>query len=312
MKDHSNPDQTLSDCGEEALLKRLFPPKKPQGSDLIVGIGDDCAVVDVGRGNGYQLLKTDAVVQGVHFLADELPVRVGKKAINRVASDCAAMGGRLDAVLVTLAAPENTPVERIVQLYEGMEAACQESGARIVGGETTSLPRESPLLLSIAATGWVKKKSLTMRSGGQVGDLLWVTGRLGGSLQGKHLDFSPRLREGQWLGAQSWVSAMMDLSDGLAKDLPRLAQASQTSYSIDRQRIPKKRGCLLKQALGDGEDYELLFASHGQLESTILKAWQDTFDALELSCIGRLESPAVAPSTLAGGWEHFTSPIEKK
>ena len=208
---------------------------------MLVGAGDDCAVIGRPRDARWQLLKTDAVVEGVHFLAAEDPQRVGWKALCRAISDIAAMGGVPAHALITLAAPPTTRVARVKALYAGLRKAARKYGVAIVGGETSRSP--GPLFLNVALTGWVERQHCVLRSGGRPGDLLYVTGRLGGSLAGKHLDFQPRLEEARWLVSHFKPRAMMDLSDGLAADLPRLAAASHCGYVVDEERLPLNRGC---------------------------------------------------------------------
>jgi tRNA threonylcarbamoyl adenosine modification protein YjeE len=127
-----------------------------------------------------------------------------------------------------------------------------------------------------------------LRSGGQPGDLLFATGTLGGSLAGHHLDFVPRLAEARWLVSHARPTAMMDLSDGIAADLPRLAAASKCSYALDEAAVPKTRGCSLEQALNDGEDYELLFAMPPRLAKRLAGQWRERFPKVPLSHIGQL------------------------
>ena len=140
-----------------------------------------------------------------------------------------------------------------------------------------------------------------MRSGGKPGDAIWVTGRLGGSLVGKHLSFFPRVEEGRWIAANLRPTAMMDLSDGLAMDLPRLAKSSGCGFRLMREAIPISEGCLLDQALGDGEDFELLFTAPPDVD---VIGWREMFPGLELTRIGDLV-PEGQGDSLAGGWDHF-------
>jgi len=293
----------LSDVGEDALISRLVRGLD-QGDDVLVGPGDDCAVIDLGISDVYQLLKTDSLVEGVHYLPDTDACRVGWKAIARVLSDFAAMGGYPGHLLVTIALPATQELRYVEALYKGMEKCASRYGAVICGGETSAVPDGSAAVISIAGTGWVKKDQLVRRSGGEVGDLVLVTGELGGSIKGKHLSFSPRLDEVKWLTEHCCLHAMMDLSDGLARDLPRLAKASGCGYQIDKATIPRNRECSVAQALGDGEDYELLFTLAADEVSRLKDEWSIAFPALELSVVGSLTSePVDLPS---GGWEHFS------
>jgi len=305
MKSRSgkNPATTLADLGEDrfvADLTRGFAA----GADVLVGAGDDCAVIGRPRDRRWQLLKTDAVVEGVHFVPEEDPRRVGWKALCRAISDIAAMGGVPAHALVTLAAAETTAFARVKALYAGLRQAARKYGVALVGGETSRSP--GPLFLSIALTGWVERRHCVLRSGGRPGDSLYVTGRLGGALAGKHLDFRPRLEEARWLVSHFTVRAMMDLSDGLAADLPRLAAASRCGYSMDDNRLPVTPGCLPTQAMSDGEDYELLFAVAPRFCAALEAAWKRRFPRLLLTRIGALKHRSKAGNRNASrGYDHF-------
>ena len=273
----------LAGAGEDAVVSALTRDL-PTGANVRVGLGDDCAVIGRARDERWLLLKTDAVVEGVHFRADERMQRVGWKALCRAISDVAAMGGLPEHALVTVAAPSDYKLARLKALYAGLSRAAREFGASIVGGETSRSP--GPLFINVALTGSVERRRCVLRSRGRVGDALYVTGRLGGSLAAKHLDFTPRLREARWLTEHFHVHAMMDLSDGLAADLPRLAAASQCGFTLDHASVPRTRGCTVEQALGDGEDYELLFAIPPHDSAALEEQWQRSFPKLPLTRIG--------------------------
>ena len=298
--------KTLRDMGEDDVVKRLIQTLG-QRDDTIVGPGDDCAVVDIGKEDVYQLLKTDCLVERVHYEPDENPVRVGWKAVARVISDFAAMGGCADHLLVTVALPPDYTFEYAEKLYRGMERCASQFGADICGGETSSVPEGASAVISVAGTGWVKKGNCVTRSGGNPGDVVLVTGTLGGSIQGKHLDFIPRVQEAAWLTKHVPIHAMMDLSDGVARDLPRMARASGCGYQIDVDSVPKNSGCDLAEALGDGEDYELMFAVDAADVARLMGAWQEAFPDLELTAIGRLCEKGEEDAPQADGWEHFSS-----
>ncbi len=290
--------RTLADIGEDALIARLvsLAPTGNAGERP----GDDCAVVDEG-GEMLRLLKTDALVEGVHFLRDADPKAVGWKAVARVISDFAAMGGIGDRFLVTLALPGTMEIAWIEDFYRGMGECLARYGARLAGGETCRVPEGSAAVISVAATGSVARGKAVMRSGGRPGDGIWVTGRLGGSLAGKHLSFFPRAVEGCWISWNLRPTAMMDLSDGLAKDLPRLAKSSGCGFRLERQAIPISENCSLDQALGDGEDFELLFTAPPDVD---VSGWQNMFPELDLTRIGELVQEGEG-DRLVGGWDHF-------
>lgn len=290
----------LRDIGEDALIARLLRGF-PGGPTLAVGPGDDCAVVDPGRGP-LRLLKTDAVVEGVHFLPDAPPEKVGWKAVARVLSDFAAMGGAPEHLLVTVAVDPARPIAWLDGLYRGIRKCLATHGGVLAGGETTRLPGGA--LISVAGEGRVERRHLVLRSGGKPGDLVLVTGRLGGSIRGKHLTFTPRLAEAAWLVRHLRPSAMMDLSDGIAMDLPRLAAASGCGFQLGD--VPATRGCSQAGALGDGEDYELLLTVPPRRWQAAAAAWSAAFPKLPLTVIGRLTPPGATPR-LAGGWEPFSA-----
>ena len=288
--------KSVGDLGEDELIARLCAGL-PVSDNLVVGPGDDCAVV--GKGDQLTLLKTDAVVAGVHFLPEEEARRVGWKAVARVLSDFAAMGGKPGELLVTVALSPEVEVAWVSELYEGMKSCLAKHGGIIVGGETTSLPEGTPTMISVAGRGVVARSQVVTRSGGRPGDAIYVTGTLGGSIRGKHLDFTPRLAEANWLTQHFEVNAMMDLSDGLAKDLPRLARMSGCGFEIDRETLPLSEGVSVEEALGDGEDYELLFTSVDEIEGT----WGTVFPNLPLTKVGFLV--AGSGEAIDGGWDHF-------
>lgn len=289
------------DMGEDALVERLTGLLGTNGT-VLVGPGDDCAVVALDEGRPV-VLKTDCLVERMHYDPGTAGARVGWKAVARVISDFAAMGAQPQHLLVTLALRPDLEVGWVEDLYRGMNEAALRHEAVVVGGETSSLPEGAPVVISVAGSGSVAPGAWVTRSGGSAGDALYVTGRLGGSRAGWHLDFRPRLREGLWLAAEAPVRAMMDLSDGLAKDLPRLAQASGCGFRLDREALPCRQGAGVTEAIGDGEDYELLIAVDEGAGGAWLDNWQTAFPELELTRIGELTSGET--ETLQGGWEHF-------
>ena len=297
---------TLRDIGEDALIHRLIG-LVPRASDPAAGPGDDCAVVDPGPLCAtLLLLKTDALVEHIHFLPSAPARSVGWKAAARVVSDFAAMGGRPGHFLVTLALPPDTALAWVEDLYRGIGDCLEKFGGTLAGGETSSVPAGSAAVISIAATGSVLRGNVALRSTAKPGDLLLVTGSLGGSIHGKHLDFTPRLEQTDWLVLNYKPTAMMDISDGLAKDLPRMAAASGCGFSLDERALPRNCGSSAAEALGDGEDYEILFTVAPAGIAALLSAWKERFPDLPLSVIGEMTVPGNESAQLAGGWEHFS------
>lgn len=294
----------IAALGEDAVVAAITRGL-PLGEDVRHGAGDDCAVIGGSRDRIWQLLKTDCVVEGVHFLAGEKPARIGWKALCRAVSDIAAMGGVPKHALITIAVSREVKMAWLRGIYAGLRKAALRFGVSIVGGETSRSP--GPAFINVALTGEVEPARCVARSGGRAGDILYVTGRLGGSLAGKHLDFIPRLAEARWLVEKFRIRAMMDISDGLAADLPRLAKSSGCGFEISKEKIPRNRGCTVPQALGDGEDYELLFAVRPTDAATLEALWHAKFPKLPLTQIGVL-TPAAANAKRTPkhrGYDHF-------
>ncbi len=294
----------LHEIGENAFLRQLLP-KLPSNDELLVGPGDDCAIVF--RNEHWDtLLKTDAIVEGVHFLRDTDPYLIGRKALGRAFSDIAAMGGEPEHALVTILVHPSRQVESLLRLYEGLSSMAAAHEVSLAGGETSALPFDG-LALSIAVTGNVLHGRAVLRSTGKPGDLLCVTGRLGGSFSsGRHLDFTPRLREARILCSNGLLpTAMMDLSDGLGTDLPRLAEASGCSYELNLESLPLHPGCTIEQALGDGEDYELLFTIDPEYADHLFRVQGLFFPETPVTIIGRLVPRGSAAPSIPTGWQHF-------
>ncbi len=305
------------------LIQRLTRAL-PTNPSVVVGAGDDCAVLDAGVPDRLLLFKTDAVVEGVHFTPGTTPEKIGHKALGRCLSDIAAMAGTPSAALVTIGLPAKFSPESVEAIYAGLNALARRHQVAIVGGETTTNP--GGIFISVALLGWVPRGKGVLRSGAEAGDAIFVTGELGGSLAGKHLEFEPRLAEARWLAQHFSLHAMLDISDGLAGDLRHILRASRvgaellaTSIPISRQaRLAAKAGSAAKPpllaALTDGEDFELLFTVASRDAVPLLDAWKKQFPGLALTCIGKIKTgegitirdkQGVRPLT-AHGYEHFS------
>jgi thiamine-monophosphate kinase len=286
---------------EFELIARLTP-SLPGNKSVVVGAGDDCAVLECGDPERQLLFKTDAVVEGIHFTSETPPEQVGRKALARALSDIAAMAGTPTAALVTIGLPRNFDVRRVEHLYAGMAAVAKEHHVAIVGGETTTSPER--MFISIALTGNVPHGKAVLRSGAKDGDAIFVTGELGGSLAGRHLEFEPRLQEASWLASHFKLHAMIDLSDGLAGDLRHILNASHVGAELLASAVPVSRPAKLAarvsstakpallSALTDGEDFELLFTLSSRSAVSLLDAWKERFPKLRLSCIGKISAKA--------------------
>ena len=230
---------------------------------VAVGIGDDCAVLDLA--DRRLLVTTDMLLDGSHFrFEDAGPRRVGRKALAVNLSDIAAMGGRPIAAVVSLGLPRRGAGRIADELFEGMQPLADEFGTALVGGDTNTWT--GPLVVSITVFGEPGPAGPILRSGARPGDWLLVTGPLGGSLLGKHLDFTPRVREALALQEHCTPHAMIDLSDGLAGDIGHLCEESGCGAILFAGAIPIAAavaaldGSPLLHALTDGEDFELAFA----------------------------------------------------
>jgi len=280
------------------------------------GIGDDCAVIPPTR--RHQLVTTDPVIHGRHF-DDRVPARaVGAKLLKRNLSDIAAMGGRPVAAVISLALAPETSVAWLRGFYLGLAACARRHDVKIVGGDITQGPAGffgAFLTLHGESTG-----RLITRTGARVGDAIFVTGRLGGSLLGHHHQFTPRLAEGAWLSRRREVRAMMDVSDGLAKDLesltpaglvPALEEGAIPISPAARRQARRSGQSPLRHALGDGEDYELLIVIRARADlARLQRNWQKRFPTVPLTLLGRFVPQGKLPGGALNlgdyrGYEHL-------
>lgn len=310
---------SVRDLGERAVIQRLAR-MLPSRDDVIVGVGDDTAVVRTAGGTDL-LLTSDPVVEGTHFLSDTPPELVGRKAVGRSLSDIAAMGGDPLWALLDLVAPPDTPMARITALYEGAAELARASGLALVGGDTSG---GDTLELHVFIVGQVPRGTARLRSGARPGERVYVTGRLGGSLAGRHLTFEPRLEEGRWLREGGWAQAMIDVSDGVVTDLRHILEESGVGAEVDLAAVPVSDAAreagdgrsAIQHALHDGEDFELLFTVAEDRTQAFEAAWAAAFD-LPCAAIGRITEEAGTlcardaanhPAVLSGeGFEHFTT-----
>jgi thiamine-monophosphate kinase len=220
----------------------------------------DAAVLRALRGR--PVLCCDTCIEGVHFERSTAPRAAGAKAARRALSDLAATGARPRALLLALSAPRRAPEARLRGLIEGVRAAARSAGAELVGGDLAC--HRGPLHLAVSALGeYALAGPPPERSRARPGDLVLLSGPVGGSLLGRHLRFVPRLDEGRFLAAAG-AHALMDVSDGLAWDLFRLARAAGVAIELELERVPLHRdaqragGSALAHGLHDGEDHELI------------------------------------------------------
>lgn len=303
---------TLQDLGERELIRRLVHGL-PRAETVALGPGDDCAVVHVpGAGETDLLLTSDPVIETVHFPVGCPPAQVGHKALGRVLSDLAAMGGVPLWALVNLVAPPTTPESHIAQLYRGLRELADRFDISIVGGDVA---RGERIEAHLFAVGSVPRGTALLRSTAAPGQPVYVTGTLGGSRRGKHLAFVPRIKEGIWLRSERWAAATIDITDGLSRDLRRLCEASHTGATIQANRIPIDSDVGLGSALHDGEDFELLFTLRPREHLRFERAWAAAFD-VPCTRIGRMtDQPGdirllrndTAEPLHDAGYDHFSS-----
>ncbi len=280
----------ISDLGEFGLIDRIarFLPAGPP--DVVVGVGDDVAVLRTGS-REYLLATCDIQIEGVHFLPERISAyQLGRKIVAINVSDIAAMGGIPAWALISLALPASRPVSFVDELYRGMLEEIEAAAAAIVGGNVSK--NDGGVVVDLFLMGKAEPQNLIVRNGAKQGDLILVTGTLGDSRAGlevlrddrlkvaqevrqrvmvKHLTPRPRLREGRVLGRCGKVHAMVDVSDGLMADLEHVCRASGVGAEIWADQVPVGAACSqvalasgvegLDWALSGGEDYELLFTA---------------------------------------------------
>ena len=247
----------LSALGEFGLIERIKKSIKTDAT-VIKGIGDDCAVIKFDK-NNYMLLTCDMVVEGIDFKHGENPFLIGRKALAVSASDIAACAGLPRYALISIGMPKSTQVEYIDEILKGLRSVARKYAINIVGGD---ISRSDKLCIDVSMVGMVEKKNLILRSGARAGDVIFVSGPLGGSLYGRHLRFTPRVKEARYLATHCKVNAMIDISDGLLQDLGHILEESNAGAIIYEELIPiSKEAKGFFEALTMGEDFELLFTS---------------------------------------------------
>jgi thiamine-monophosphate kinase len=325
-------NQPIRELGENHIVARFRALASGSlNPNVIVGPGDDAAVLSA-DGDRLLLLACDMMVEGVHFRLDwARPRQIGWKALAQNISDIAAMGGAPFAAVASIAAPGDLPEEAAAGIAEGLVAAAARYGASFVGGDLVGSP--GPVVVDVAITGWVDKDKLLLRRGASPGDAVLVTGSLGAAgagLAALERDFSdadssllaeafrahhepePRLNEAQAIAAAGLATAMMDLSDGLADDLPRLCQQSGVGARLRASAIPIAPACSfvadslglsdLRLALSGGEDYELLLACPPGSVDTLSAAVQACGN--QLTVIGEITDEEGVSLLDAEGREH--------
>jgi thiamine-monophosphate kinase len=330
----------VSDIGEFGLIDRIRSRRPTYDEDVVLGIGDDCAVLR--RGPVLEVLTTDCLVEGSHYQTGWMSMTdVGWKTMAVNISDIAAVGGTPRHALVTLFLPDDFTTKQVDELYDGMEACGEEAGVAIVGGDIVKI--KGPFAISITLSGVCERDELVLRSGARRGDIIVVTGSLGDASVGlKHLGSQegdaaresietcierfrrpvPRLRESRVIVHELQPTSMIDISDGLLSDLWHILEASKVGAALEAQEVPIGQGVIdffggdregaLFQALAGGEDYELLFTVNSRLDQKLSEISEELGTAL--TPIGKITAKG-AGVKLAGkdgeqdldrtGFDHF-------
>ncbi|MFA5059654.1 MAG: thiamine-phosphate kinase [Candidatus Omnitrophota bacterium] len=264
----------LKDVGEfgfiELAAKILSSPVK----NVIKGIGDDAAVLDIGR-KELLLLTTDMLVEGVHFTRSMNARSIGHKSLACNISDIAAMGGIPSCAVISLGVPPNLNLRFVQELYQGINRLAKKFSVSIVGGDTV---KSAKIVINIALLGNVFKENLLLRCGAKKGNRIFVSGPLGKSfVTKKHLRFTPKVDAAQYLAREFKPTSMIDISDGLCGDLGHILKESSVGAVIYEKLIPKTKGATLNNALYDGEDFELLFTLSSQEANQLIRMKKNRF-----------------------------------
>ena len=256
----------ITKLGEFGLIEHFRKSIRTDVS-VIQGSGDDCAVLSLDKFR-YQLFTCDMMMEGVDFTLKDRPYLIGRKAMAIQISDIAACAGIPRHCLVSLGLPPDTSLRFVDELLRGMRAMARQFKVNIVGGD---LSRSSKLVIDVSMLGVVRKKDLLLRSGARLHDIIFVTGTLGGSIRGKHLTFTPRVKQALFLTKNFKLHAMIDISDGLLQDLHHILERSKVGAVVYEQLIPVAKHSHIKEALSMGEDFELLFTLPKQEAKKLMK-----------------------------------------
>jgi len=249
---------------EFSLLRSIYAKNASLSADVLIPPGDDMALLRLPDSSASLLAAVDQVIAGRHFTLGLTPLDlIGRKAVARSASDIAAMAAVPLASLASVILPHDFPEADAQSLFEAVRIAAASLRCPLIGGDMATAP--APLSLSITVLALPGPRPPIRRDTAQPGDSIYVTGSLGGAWRdqraGRHLTFTPRIEEALALSQQVPITAMIDLSDGLGRDLDHIAESSGLSATLDASAIPCAPGCSWRDALSDGEDYELCFTA---------------------------------------------------
>ncbi|MEW5758533.1 MAG: thiamine-phosphate kinase [Candidatus Omnitrophota bacterium] len=258
--------KNIIQIGEFRLIERI---KKNiiVSKDVVCGIGDDTAVLKYTK-DKYLLLTSDMLVEGVHF-TKMIPVfYIGRKALAVSLSDIAAMGGIPKYANVSIGLPKNTKMKFVDDLYHGINSLAKKYKINIVGGDTV---RSQKIVIDVTVIGEVSKAKLILRDRARKGDLLFVSGPLGGSIRKRHYLFEPQIKQAQYLVSNFKINSMIDLSDSLAISTNIIAKQSNVGIVLYENLIPINAQSNIHEALFMGEDFKLLFTVPKEYAKKLIK-----------------------------------------
>lgn len=289
----------IKEIGEIGFIRRIAR-KVHIDKSVIKGIGDDTAVIRWGGGK-YLLFTCDMLIEDIHFRKRAAsPFAIGWKALARNLSDIAAMGGVARYALISVGIDPSMPVSFACGIFDGINELAKRFKVNIVGGDTV---KSKKLVIDVSVIGEVEKKHLALRDGAREGDAIFVTGFLGGSIKGKHLDFIPRLAEARSLVKNFKVNSMIDISDGLFLDLGRMLEASKAGAIIYEDLIPvSSQAASFKDAVSGGEDFELLFTMPAGEARRFMRTYLTKIN-IPVSLIGEITRKECGYKLVGGDWK---------
>ena len=305
--------------GEDEIVAWFSSQSRLSAESIPIGIGDDMAQIRLPGGDSV-LVTTDMLLDGVHFdLRSATLEQVGYKAMAVSLSDCAAMATIPLAAVVSVALPRSMGGEGLKQLHAGISRAADRFACPLVGGDITAWQGDGRLAVNVAMLSRPGATPPVRRDGAKAGEAICVTGSLGGSRGGKHLGFEPRLAQAQRLAEMTRIGAMIDISDGLSMDLHRMCRASGVGAVINADRIPigeaaQEADKPLAAALGDGEDFELLFTLAESDCEQLLASWDDAVpitrigETTELQNVEIVMPAGQVVELKPGGYDHLKRP----